>query len=199
VREVWEEVRVPLEPEQLVPCAVISLPHLNQIYHGFIVRLPAPVTAEAAPPESIEVGWFTESEFSALDNWDPGTAIDFAIQFRFFRAPTARPTFASSELASLRALRRALIFGAGRYLPGKTRHLAGDTRGKPRRAPCASRYSHGTSNASSECPFHRKTEAPTSPWRPARSKYRAPLLSAAAGRGARSARHRTPSPAGCCR
>lgn len=88
VREVWEEVRVPLEPEQLVPCAVISLPHLNQIYHGFIVRLPTPVPAEPVPPESVDVGWFTESEVSALDNWDPGTAIDFGIQFRFYRAPT---------------------------------------------------------------------------------------------------------------
>lgn len=85
VREVWEEVRVPLEPEQLLPCAVISLPRLNQIYHGFIVRLPAPVRAAPVPPESIEVGWFNESEVCALDNWEPGTAIDFGVQFGFFR------------------------------------------------------------------------------------------------------------------
>ena len=88
VREVWEEVRVVLEPQQLVPCAVISLPRLNQIYHGFIVRLPAPVPAEPVPPESIEVGWFSESEVRALDNWDPGAAIDLGVQFRFFRAAT---------------------------------------------------------------------------------------------------------------
>lgn len=86
VREVWEEVRVPLEPQQLIPCAVISLPHLNQVHHGFIVRLPAPVAAEPVPPESIEVGWFTEPEVRALDHWDPGAAIDLAVQFRFFRA-----------------------------------------------------------------------------------------------------------------
>lgn len=87
VREVWEEVRVPLEPRQLVPCAVISLPELNQVYHGFIVRLPSPVPARPVPPESTEVGWFTESEVSALDNWAPGTRIEVAIQFNFFRAP----------------------------------------------------------------------------------------------------------------
>jgi len=71
------------------------------------------------------------------------------------------------------------------------------TRGKPRGAPCASRYGHCTSLK--RMLVHRKTAAPTSPWRPARSKYRAPLLSAAAGSAARSARHRTPSPAGFCR
>jgi ADP-ribose pyrophosphatase YjhB (NUDIX family) len=87
VREVWEEARVALEPEQLVPCAVISLPRLNQIHHGFIVRLPAPVPAEPVPPESTEVGWFTEAQVSALDNWEPGAAIDFGIQFSFFRTP----------------------------------------------------------------------------------------------------------------
>ena len=62
VREVWEEARVKLERTQLIPCAVISLPTLNQIHHGFIARLPAMVPASAVPPESLEVGWFSESD-----------------------------------------------------------------------------------------------------------------------------------------
>jgi hypothetical protein len=41
--------------------------------------------------------------------------------------------------------------------------------------------------------------APTSPSQPARSTYRAPLPVPAAGRHARSASHRTPSPADSCR
>src|SRR5690349_24718067 len=52
VREVWEEARIQLDRKQLIPSAVISLPQLNQIYHGFIARLPQTVPARAVPPES---------------------------------------------------------------------------------------------------------------------------------------------------
>lgn len=86
VREVWEEVGISLQTSQLIPCAVISLPRMNQVYHGFIARLPARVPAMAAPPESLEVGWFTEEEVRALDNWDPAAGIEIGIQFEFFRA-----------------------------------------------------------------------------------------------------------------
>jgi len=88
IREVWEEARVSLEPSQLIPCAAISLPELNQIHQGFIARLPAVVPARASPPESLEVGWFTESECREIDNWAPAACIDTAIQFEFFRART---------------------------------------------------------------------------------------------------------------
>jgi ADP-ribose pyrophosphatase YjhB (NUDIX family) len=86
VREVWEEARVELDRTQLIPCAVISLPKLNEIHHGFIARLPSMVPASAVPPESLEVGWFSESECRALDTWDPAARIDTGVQFEFFRA-----------------------------------------------------------------------------------------------------------------
>jgi NADH pyrophosphatase NudC (nudix superfamily) len=86
VREVWEEARVRLERTQLVPCAVISLPKLNQIHHGFIARLPETVPACAAPPESLEVGWFSESECREIESWAPAASIDIGVQFEFFRA-----------------------------------------------------------------------------------------------------------------
>lgn len=88
IREVWEESGVRLERKQMVPSAVISLPELNQIYHGFIARLPSPVAARAAPPESLEVGWFSETECRELDAWPPAASIDIATQFRFFRSRT---------------------------------------------------------------------------------------------------------------
>lgn len=88
VREVWEEARVRLDRRQLIPSAVISLPQLNQVYHGFIARLPATVPASAVPPESLEVGWFSESECRALDSWEPAASIDIGIQFEFFRTLT---------------------------------------------------------------------------------------------------------------
>ena len=86
VREVWEEVRINLEPKQLIPSASISIPSMNQVYHGFIARLPAMIEAAPVPPESIEVGWFTEDQARALDNWGPAANIDMGVQFAFFRA-----------------------------------------------------------------------------------------------------------------
>jgi ADP-ribose pyrophosphatase YjhB (NUDIX family) len=86
VREVWEEVGLELDRTQLIPCAVISLPKLNQVYHGFIARLPAIVPARAVPPETLDVGWFSESECRKLDSWAPAASIDMGIQFEFFRS-----------------------------------------------------------------------------------------------------------------
>lgn len=86
VREVHEETGILLQPKQLMPCAVVSLPHLNQVHHGFIARLSAPVPARAMPPESLEAGWFSESEVRALDNWAPAANIEIGVQFNFFRA-----------------------------------------------------------------------------------------------------------------
>jgi ADP-ribose pyrophosphatase YjhB (NUDIX family) len=86
IREVREEAGITLEASQLIPSAIISLPHLNQVHHGFIARVAACVPVLAAPPESLEVGWFTESEVRALDNWDPAASIDIGVQFEFFRA-----------------------------------------------------------------------------------------------------------------
>jgi ADP-ribose pyrophosphatase YjhB (NUDIX family) len=85
VREVWEEVRIRLEPAQLIPCAVISLPRMNQVYHGFIARLPERVPATAVPPEALEAGWFTESECRLLESWEPAGSIEIGVQFEFFR------------------------------------------------------------------------------------------------------------------
>jgi ADP-ribose pyrophosphatase YjhB (NUDIX family) len=85
VREVWEEVRIRLEPAQLIPCAVISLPRMNQVYHGFIARLPEPVPATAVPPEALEAGWFSESECRLIESWEPAGSIEIGVQFEFFR------------------------------------------------------------------------------------------------------------------
>jgi len=86
IREVREEVGVTLQAAQLIPSALISLPKMNQVHHGFIARLPGVVAATASPPESLDVGWFTEGEVRALDNWDPAANIDIGVQFDFFRA-----------------------------------------------------------------------------------------------------------------
>ena len=88
IREVREEVGITLEATQLIPSAVISLPRMNQIYHGFIARLPSRIAAIATPPECLEVGWFNESEVRQLDNWGPASNIDIGLQFEFFRGRT---------------------------------------------------------------------------------------------------------------
>ncbi len=86
VREVWEEVRIRIDEAQLIPCAVISLPRLNQVHHGFVVRLPEIVEAHAEAPEALEAGWYTEGQVRAMDNWAPAGNIDIGAQFQFFRS-----------------------------------------------------------------------------------------------------------------
>ena len=86
VREVWEEVRVKLDPRQLTPSALISLPSINQVHVGFVVRLPEMVDVQPVPPETLEVGWFTEGEMSSIENWGPAARIDVDVQFAFFRS-----------------------------------------------------------------------------------------------------------------
>jgi ADP-ribose pyrophosphatase YjhB (NUDIX family) len=86
VREVWEEVRVKLDPRQLTPSALISLPAINQVHCGFVARLPGLVEVTAVPPETLEVGWFTEDEMRSMENWDPAARIDVGVQFAFYRS-----------------------------------------------------------------------------------------------------------------
>jgi ADP-ribose pyrophosphatase YjhB (NUDIX family) len=86
VREVREEVRIRIDETQLIPCAVISLPKLNQVHHGFIVRLPEMVEAHAEAPEALDAGWFTEQQVRGMDNWAPSANIDIGVQFQFFRS-----------------------------------------------------------------------------------------------------------------
>ena len=86
VREVREEVRIIIDEVQLIPCAIISLPSLNQVHHGFVVRLPDIVEAHAEAPEALEVGWYTEEQVRAMDNWAPAGNIDIGVQFQFFRS-----------------------------------------------------------------------------------------------------------------
>lgn len=86
IREVWEETRVALDRTQLVPHAVISLPKINQVYHVFVARLERAVCPSAVPPESLEVGWFSEPELRKLDVWEPDVSIDTRRTFASVRA-----------------------------------------------------------------------------------------------------------------
>jgi 8-oxo-dGTP diphosphatase len=76
LREIREEVGIELERTQLLPHAVVSVPKINQVYHIFIARLDEIVPASAVPPESLEVGWFSERDLASLEIWDPGADVD---------------------------------------------------------------------------------------------------------------------------
>lgn len=71
VRELWEEVRLELDPAQLMPHAVVSIPRINQVYHAFIAVLEHTAAASAVQPECLDVGWFSESDLGRLDLWEP--------------------------------------------------------------------------------------------------------------------------------
>lgn len=42
----------------------------------FIARLDESVPASAVPPESLEVGWFSERDLANLEIWDPSADVD---------------------------------------------------------------------------------------------------------------------------
>ena len=72
VREVWEEVRIPLQRRQLSLHSIVSVPKINQLYHIFTASLREIVPASAVAPESLAVGWFSERDLASLEIWDPG-------------------------------------------------------------------------------------------------------------------------------
>lgn len=81
IRETWEETRIQLDRRKLVPHAIHSLPHLNQVCHVFNVFLREPVEARAVAPESLDVGWFTREDLRSLPMWEPAAILDFDLLF----------------------------------------------------------------------------------------------------------------------
>lgn len=76
VREVEEEVGLRLDPEQLLPHAVMSLPELNQVYVLFITSLEKRVPLTPVPPEALDARWVSEEEILAADLWQPAAHFD---------------------------------------------------------------------------------------------------------------------------
>lgn len=72
IREVWEEVRISLEPRQLHRHSTVHVPQLNQLYHIYTAHLRVRVCASAVAPECLDVGWFARRELSDIPIWDPG-------------------------------------------------------------------------------------------------------------------------------
>jgi ADP-ribose pyrophosphatase YjhB (NUDIX family) len=72
IREVWEEVRVRLEPGQLQRQSIVDVPQLNQRYHIYTAHLTVRVPASAVAPECLQVGWFSQRDLSRIAVWDPG-------------------------------------------------------------------------------------------------------------------------------
>jgi ADP-ribose pyrophosphatase YjhB (NUDIX family) len=91
VREAKEEVGIDLEPGQLVPHGVLSLPVLNQVHVLFLVILARRVALQPAFPEALEAGWFLEKEFPAGEVW--GAHANFDVGRLFARARRGRLDF----------------------------------------------------------------------------------------------------------
>jgi len=60
-RETMEETGVELDPSQLEPCFLASLPHINEVYVGFRARLANRPNLRRGP-ESLEVAMYQESD-----------------------------------------------------------------------------------------------------------------------------------------
>lgn len=87
-RELWEETRLKLDTRQMLPKGVLSVPHINQVYHVFVAYLDEPRAVVPVPPESVEVRWFSQENCTAADAgiWDAAAHVDYAQLFEMLRA-----------------------------------------------------------------------------------------------------------------
>jgi ADP-ribose pyrophosphatase YjhB (NUDIX family) len=63
VREVAEEVGLPLSCEQMIPHAIVSLPKMNQVHVAFLAVLDAPIPLQPALPEVHDARWFLQQDY----------------------------------------------------------------------------------------------------------------------------------------
>jgi len=86
-RELWEETRLRLDTRQMLPKGVLSVPHINQVYHVFVAYLDEPQAATPVPPETVEVRWFSQENCTAADAgiWDAAAHVDYAQLFELLR------------------------------------------------------------------------------------------------------------------
>lgn len=84
VREAAEEAGLSLDPDQLIPYAITSLPHLSEIYLTFRVAIPEPRLM--AGPESLEVALFDETDAPWGELAFPGTPGFLRIFFEELRS-----------------------------------------------------------------------------------------------------------------
>jgi ADP-ribose pyrophosphatase YjhB (NUDIX family) len=86
-RETWEEVRLEISVDQLLPLATVSVPAINQVHLMFLVRLPDIAPIAACAPEALDARWFPEDAFPLIDIWAPFEGIDIAEMFERIRNP----------------------------------------------------------------------------------------------------------------
>ena len=84
-RETAEEVGIVLEPAQLVPHAIVSLPAINQIYCCFLTVLDRMQTPRACLPEALDACWFTQDDYPSAAMWVMPTGFEIAEIFRQVR------------------------------------------------------------------------------------------------------------------
>jgi ADP-ribose pyrophosphatase len=77
-REVEEEVGIKLREEQLLPQGIQSLPALNQVYVTFLATLPQAIAPSPSSPEALDAQWFSQSDYSRADLWEPAVGFDIA-------------------------------------------------------------------------------------------------------------------------
>jgi ADP-ribose pyrophosphatase YjhB (NUDIX family) len=75
-REVNEETGIHLARDRLIPNAVVSLPHIQQVCVVFLAQLDRRVPLRTAPPEVLEAAWFKEEDYPSASIWDPGSHFD---------------------------------------------------------------------------------------------------------------------------
>jgi ADP-ribose pyrophosphatase YjhB (NUDIX family) len=75
-REVHEEVGIQLTADRLIPNALVSLPHIQQLCVVFLAQLDRRLPLLTTPPEVLEAAWFKEEDYPSEHIWEPGSHFD---------------------------------------------------------------------------------------------------------------------------
>ncbi len=102
VREVAEEVGLPLSCEQMIPHAIVSLPRMNQVHMAFLAVVDAPIPLHPSLPEVQDARWFLEQDYPTESMWGP--ALGFDIGRLFDRVRTGRFEFYQQTEDTLRVI-----------------------------------------------------------------------------------------------
>ena len=102
VREVAEEVGLPLSCEQMIPHAIVSLPRMNQVHMAFLAIVDAPTPLHPSLPEVQDARWFLEQDYPTESMWGP--ALGFDIGRLFDRVRTGRFEFYQQTEDTLRVI-----------------------------------------------------------------------------------------------
>lgn len=92
-RELFEETGLEIQSDRFLITGAISLTKLNQVHMLTATFLDSAPELRPQPPETLEVAWFTASEFPIAEVWRPYHYRRLSTEYLFWQAHTERYSF----------------------------------------------------------------------------------------------------------